>query len=146
LDGERLAATGERFGEMAMRRVLVPATFCLLAVALAGAVGYLPTRRLASDGGTVAALAGCVTGLLANWLGLGVFALTASSDGRGFAQAVLLGTMVRFVAVLGLSVAVAFSGLFSKAPLLIWIGLSYLVALATETVWLVRLDKRLSRE
>ena len=44
---------------------------------------------------------------------------------------------VRFAAVLLLALAAALSGWFERGPLLIWVAISYLVALFVETLWLV---------
>jgi hypothetical protein len=40
--------------------------------------------------------------------------------------------------VLVLAMAAALSGRFELAPLLIWVAISYLVALFVETLWLVQ--------
>jgi hypothetical protein len=120
------------------RRLIAPAGVGLAVVILVAAAGYVPTRRLAGDPGPTAMLAGCAVGLLANWIGLLVLGATDFGEPRDLHQAVLLSTGVRFLAVLGLGLIVALSGWVSKAPLLIWIGISYVIVLAVETVWLVR--------
>jgi hypothetical protein len=127
------------------RRLIAPAGVGLAIVILVAAAGYVPTRRLAGEPGLTAMLTGCAVGLLANWIGLLVLGATDSGEPRDFLQAVLLSTGIRFLAVLGLGLIVALSGWVSKTPLLIWTGVSYVIALATETVWLVRWGRSTAR-
>jgi len=104
------------------------------AAALLAAVGWLPTRNLAGDGGTVALVAACVVCWLGSALG-GVPVLlgeTAAAATRA-PVAVAFGSMlVRFVAVLGLAMAGALSGLVAVRPFLVWTGIGYLALLVVD--------------
>ena len=109
-----------------------------VAVAAVAALGYYPTLRLAGGAGRGALLAGCLVGLAANWLGLVSLRWTRFDDPSRRAAAVLTAMAVRFVVVLLLAVAAALSGRFELGPLLVWVVISYLVALFVETLWLVQ--------
>jgi hypothetical protein len=112
-----------------------------LAVAAAGGLGYYPTLRLAGDQARSPMLAGCVIGLVANWLGLASLHLASFHDSARRPIAVLTAIAVRFGAVLLLALAAALSGWFEPAPLLIWVATSHLVALFVETLWLVHAQR-----
>lgn len=125
--------------------------FLALAAAVAvlvAAVGWLPTRRLAGAEGLTALLVACALCWLASALG-GVPILLAARErpeetggpGRspGNALSAVLGaSLVRFVAVVGLAVAVVLSGLVAPAPLLLWTALGYLALLAVDTRYALR--------
>lgn len=121
---------------------LVPLGGTLLAVAVAAGLGYYPTVRLAGEQAGSALLAGALVGLLANWMGLVSLHLASSDDPASRPTAVLTATAVRFAVVLVLTLAAALGGWFQRGPLLIWIGVSYLVALFVETLWLVRAQRK----
>jgi hypothetical protein len=108
-----------------------------LAVAAAAGLGYYPTLRLAGVQARSPMLAGCLVGLIANWLGLASLHLASFNDPARRPTAVLTAMAVRFAAVLLLALAAALSGWFERGPLLIWVAISYLVALFVETLWLV---------
>lgn len=109
-----------------------------LAVALAGAVGYYPTVRLAGADASLSLLAGCLIGLTANLFGLVVLRLIGLRKGPQRMTATLSAMGVRFTVVLGLGVAAAVTGWFQPAPLLIWVATSHVLALLVETVWFVQ--------
>jgi len=94
-------------------------------------VGYAPTRTLAGRGAVPAMLAGCIIGLVASTLG-GVPILLARRQGR-VETAVLAGMAVRFATACALALAAALSGWLERGPLLVWVGLSYLVLLVVDT-------------
>jgi hypothetical protein len=101
-------------------------------VAALCAVGYLPTRRLAGEGGVGAMAAGCgislVAAALAGWLLTSLTAETAEARmQRGF-----LAMVVRLAVVTVLGVAAALSGEFARAPLLFWMATAYVVLLPLE--------------
>lgn len=127
--------------------------FLALAAAVAvlvAVVGWLPTRRLAGAEGLTALLVACALCWLASALG-GVPILLAAREraeengGPGPGRppgnplsAVLGASLVRFVAVVGLAVAVVLSGLVAPAPLLLWTALGYLALLAVDTRYALR--------
>jgi CDP-diglyceride synthetase len=112
----------------------------IVTVTVVGLLGYYPTVRLSGDEARAALIAGCVVGLVANWIGAIPLWTAAPGDPRRRATAILMGTAVRFGAVLVLGLAAAFSGIFKNSALLIWVALSYLVVLFIDTLWLVRSD------
>jgi hypothetical protein len=99
---------------------------------IALALGFLPTRRLAGDGGPPAMLAGCAIGVLASWLGAVPVAL-AGAGGKKGAPPILAAMALRFVVVLALALPAALSGRLARGPLLVWVAISYIVLLAVDT-------------
>jgi len=96
------------------------------------AVGYVPTRRLAGEGGVGAMAAGCgislVSAALAGWLLTTVPAETPEARmKRSF-----LAMVVRLAVVTVLGLAAALSGVFVRAPLLFWMAAAYIVLLPLE--------------
>jgi hypothetical protein len=114
-------------------------------VALAFAVGYLPTRAWVDGVARRAMLAGCAIGLLASWLGAIPVALAAARGSGG--QQVVFGAMaLRLLVVLALVLPAAVSGWFARGPLLVWVAVSYTVLLAVDTRYaLVALKEGLSK-
>jgi len=115
--------------------------FVALAVVLcAGAmlIGYWPTVRLGGHEAVYGMFAGCGISLAASLLG----AIPILAARRGLSttilQAVLLSTLVRFIVVMMLALSAALSGWFERAPLLVWVALSYLVLLVADTLFAVR--------
>jgi hypothetical protein len=99
-----------------------------------GAAGWLPTRRLAGTGALGAGAAGCGISLLsaamAGWL---IVAMPADSP-QARMQRAFLAMGIRVVAVLVLGVAAALSGMFQRAPLLIWLVIAYAGLLPLEVM------------
>jgi hypothetical protein len=102
-------------------------------VSLAFAAGYLPTRAWVGGLARRAMLAGCAIGLLASWLGAIPVALAAARGSNGGQQVVFGAMALRLLVVLALVLPAAFSGWFARAPLLVWIAVSYVVLLAVDT-------------
>jgi len=116
-----------RFGAMA-----VGVTAVMLAI------GYFPTRRLGGTDAVVAMLAACGISMVASVIGALPIAAAARAPGGQVVQAVLLSTGVRLMVVLVLALSVALSGWFERTPLLVWVGISYLFLLVTDTIYAVR--------
>lgn len=121
-----------------LQRFVAPIVAGLVGMLLAAAAGVLPTLRLAGNEGVVALAIGCVVGLGANWIGLFAFAVLWSSDKRNWATAMLTSTGVRFGVAVSLGLGLAVTHLVAPMPFLIWVGLSYIVALMAEVIYLVR--------
>jgi len=103
---------------------------------VAALLGWLPTRRLGGEGAIPAMLAGCAVSVLASALGGVPIALTRGAGPAAPAarmQALLMAMAVRFGAVAVLALAAALSGLFPRAPLLIWVAVSYAAQLVVDT-------------
>jgi hypothetical protein len=102
------------------------------AVAVAIALGYLPTRRLAGGAGLAAMLAGCAIGIVGSAVGAIPVAVAAARGSRG-ATAPLAAMALRFAVALALVLPAALSGLLATVPLLVWVAISYMVLLAVDT-------------
>jgi hypothetical protein len=115
----------------------------LTCAVIAGAafLGYLPTARLAGGeaaGVLPAMLAGCLVGFTAGALGaLPIARAGASPDAK--LQAGLLSMGLRFGGVLALGLAAFLSGRFARGPLLVWIGISYVLQLVVESRYAARM-------
>ena len=127
-------------------QLLKPAGLGVLVVVLVAAVGYVPTSRMSGGEGVIGMFVGCGIGLVSNWIGLAATAGSFRGDPTRRPLAVLLGTTIRFLAVLVFAVAGALSGMFSATPLFVWIAISYLTVLFVDTVWLVQQSSRSSAE
>ena len=111
------------------------ARFLSVAVAIViglGAVGWLPTRRLAGDGAVAAMVVGCgislLSAALAGWLLIAVNVDTPEARmQRGF-----LAMVVRLAVVAVLGLAAALSGEVARQPLLFWIATTYVALLPLE--------------
>jgi len=111
------------------------ARFLGLAVAIVvalGAVGVLPTRRLAGPEAVAAMIAGCAISLVSAALA-GLLLVTVSGDTpdarmkRSF-----LAMVVRLAVVVVLGMAAALGGVFAPQPLLFWIATGYVALLPLE--------------
>lgn len=107
---------------------------------VAALLGWLPTRRLGGEEAIPAMLAGCAVSLLASALGGVPIALARGASQANRMQALLMAMAVRFAVVVVLALAAVLSGLFLRAPLLIWVAISYAVQLAVETRYALTQD------
>jgi hypothetical protein len=101
-------------------------------------VGYRPTMRLGGHGAVYGMLAGCGISFAASMLGAIPLVATRRESSTTVLQAVLMSTLVRFLVVMMLALAAALSGWFERAPLLIWVAVSYLLLLVADTLYAVR--------
>ena len=111
----------------------------LVVTAVLIAVGYVPTRRIAGPEGLSAMLAGCLVSMIGSAIGAVPIVLALRGPARSVPQAILLSTALRFLVVLTLALAAALSGWFDRSPLLVWVAISYLALLATDTIYAVRI-------
>ncbi len=111
------------------------------AVGALAALGYWPTTRIAGEQAVGAMLAGCAVSWFAGLLGAlpVVFAgAPASGAGKASPMVALGATVVRLmVAALG-GLVLALVGAFPKAPLLLWLGISYVALLPLESWFALR--------
>ncbi len=126
----------------ALLRVLL---LCLLIGLIAVTIGYAPTRNAAGQAGVVAMLVGVGIALLGALAGLTPAILAMSHDGPARLLGALQGMALRMLVTLALGGAAAASGVFVVKPLLIWIGLAYLLFLTVDTIVLARLSNRRRR-
>ena len=104
----------------------------LAVVVLLGAIGVVPTRRLAGPDAVAAMIAGCAIGLVSAALaGLLLIALAAPTPDAKMRRS-FLAMVVRLAVVVVLGAAAALSGMFARSPLLFWIGTAYVALLPLE--------------
>jgi len=106
------------------------------AVVLAG-LGWIPTARLVGEGGVWSLLAGIGTGLAAGLLGAVLTSRAVLQGGFEAPKWILLGTAVRFLAVLMLVVPITFSGMVERKAYVVWVAVTYLVLLLVDTLMAV---------
>jgi hypothetical protein len=111
----------------------------LVIVGVIVALGYLPTKRMGGPGAVTAMLAGCAISFVASIVGSIPIVAASRGPKRQMPTAVMLSTALRFLVVLVLALSAALSGWFERAPLLIWVAISYILLLAADTVFAVRL-------
>jgi hypothetical protein len=110
--------------------------FLAWAVVVAAAVallGWLPTLRLGGDGAVRAMLAGCAVSVVASAVGAIPVALSRGAAPTVRMQAFLMAMGLRFGVVVILGLATVLSGLFDRAPFLIWVAVSYAAQLVVDT-------------
>ena len=97
-----------------------------------GALGFVPTRRLAGEHSLPAMAVGCVISLaaaaLAGWLLVAVEAATPEARMQRAAMAMV----VRLAVAVVLGLAAALSGELAQMPLLFWLATTYVVLLPLE--------------
>jgi len=123
------------------RRWLVLASAATAAVALASAIGILPTLRLAGQPGVEAMTAAAIAVWLASAVGAVPAAMASASQPQGILTAVQTGTLLRFILTLAAAAALVFGTSLPRTTLVLWMALDYLAALATTTsmeLWLLR--------
>ncbi len=109
------------------------------ATALAvGLLGYMPTVAVAGRDTLPGMVAGIAVSLVAGILGAIPVGLAVSRTPQKAPQAVMLSTALRFAVVLALAAALILSGRVDRVVAAVWIGISYLVMLAVDTVFAVR--------
>ena len=129
---------------MMLHRFARLATAGLVPLALAVVAGGFITHQVAGGPGLKAMLAGCLVGLVGNWLGMLPAVMTPDLSSREGGLAALMGTGVRFLAALVLTPVLALSGWVAVTPFVIWVAISYLAILLGETVmlvWLTQADR-----
>lgn len=104
-------------------------------------LGYLPTIRLSGKDSVTEMVAGCCISFVASVIGMIPVWLAQRNPSGNVAMAVLASTVVRFFVALVLSLVVALSGLLSTTPLLLWVAISYMVLLLTDTIYAVQISK-----
>jgi hypothetical protein len=104
----------------------------LLVAGLLALAGWVPTRRLAGEGGIAAMLTGIGASLGVSLAAM-VPLLRVAPDGRS--RALLLSTLLRFVGALVCALVVVLGGWVLRGPFLLWLGLSYLVLLVADSAF-----------
>lgn len=115
-------------------------------LAISGALGTLPTYRLAGGEGLYALAAAAGAVWLAGAAGAVPVAMTQPADGRGVLTAVQLSMVVRFFVALAAAAALALGSPLPRATLFLWIAIHYLAALAVTVVVELKLLRTRSSE
>ena len=102
------------------------------------AIGYVPTKRVGGSEAVPAMLAGCAISLFGSLTGAVPIAVAWRGGGRNVLKTVLLAMVLRFLVVLVLALSAALSGWFDRAPLLVWVAISYVLLLSVDTAYAVR--------
>ncbi|MCH9650709.1 MAG: hypothetical protein K0U98_20935 [Deltaproteobacteria bacterium] len=100
-------------------------------------IGALPTERLVGRQAFGAMVAGCCASLLASVIGALPVLLASAKTQRPIVVA--FGAMaLRLAVIVGLGLVLLLSGGFPRGPLLMWIGISYVVLLPLDTRFVMR--------
>ena len=89
--------------------------------------------------------AGCGIALAGGWIGI-VPVLLVKGSGQQVLNAMTASAALRLAVTLMLSLAAALSELFDRRALLTWVGVSYVVLLVVETIFVVRMARAPSRQ
>jgi hypothetical protein len=116
------------------------------AAALLALVGYWPTAAQAGSAGVTAMLVGIGICLIGGWAGSLPTVAYLPRPPRDHANGILIGLAARFAVTLGLAIGAWLTGMFPKAPLLLWVGIAQLAILAVDVPGLVVLLKRAAKE
>ena len=109
----------------------------LTAVGIA-VLGYFPTVQIAGPAAVPGMLVAIGASLLAGLLGAAPISLAMAKAPDKTPQAVLASTALRFVVILALAAALILCGWFDRLVVGVWIGISYMILLAVDTMFVVR--------
>jgi len=104
----------------------------VLIVAALGAIGFVPTQRLAGEAGPAAMFAGCVIGLMSAAMAGVLLTLVPVETPEARLRRSFLAMVVRLAVAVVLGLAAVLSGEFARQPLLFWIGAAYVALLPLE--------------
>jgi hypothetical protein len=100
-------------------------------------VGWPATYRWGGSAAVVAMMAGCCVSFLASALGAVPLVQADRRPGGNAARAILTSMLVRFAAALAGGLALAVGSTLERAPLLIWLAISYLALLVADVRYAV---------
>ena len=104
----------------------------VVVVAVLAGIGFVPTRRLAGENAVPSMFAGCAIGLIsAVCAGLLLVAVGADTPEARMKRS-FLAMVIRLAIIVALAAATVLSGMFSTAPLLLWMGIAYMALLPLE--------------
>lgn len=106
---------------------LAVATVCVV-----GALGYLPTRRMAGDDAIPAMAAGCAIGLVSAALAGALLVAVGAETPNAKMQRAFLAMAIRLAVVVVLGAAATLSGVLHRMPLLFWLATTYVLLLPLE--------------
>lgn len=96
-------------------------------------IGYFPTSRLAGEAGLVAMLVGSLLSLIGSLVGIVPFVWFRNRPPGDFVAKAMGAIALRLSVIIALALAVALSGFFANAPLLIWVAISHAGLLVVDT-------------
>lgn len=102
-------------------------------LALLWVIGYFPTLRLAGESGPIAMVAGSFLSLVGSVVGTMPFVWFRDRQQGDFVARAMGAIALRLSVVIVLALAVALSGFFANAPLLIWVAISHAGLLVADT-------------
>lgn len=137
-----MPVAGAGFLRSYVRFVALAAVSAVVIIAL----GYLPTVRLAGRDAVSAMLAGCGASWLASCVGAIPVARAQAQRSTQTGLAIMASTTLRFLTVLFAVVVLILSGWQNPKVLALWVGISYLLMLAVDTVFAVNIMKRVKVE
>ena len=108
-------------------------------MAIAIAVGIVPTRRFAGDESVPGMLAGCAVGWVAAAMAAGLLVTAAGTTPEARMQRAFLAMIVRLAVVVVLGAAGVFSGQVARAPFLLWLAFTYVAMLPLEVMLAVEM-------
>ena len=111
----------------------------LLALAIGVGGGWWPTLVLAGSAGVRGMLVAASISLFGLAAGLAILARRAQAGRGKLAMTFLMTAPVRMFVTLGGATLAWWIGRLDPAPLLVWVGIFYLLLLAAEVGWLFRL-------
>jgi hypothetical protein len=103
-------------------------------VAVAIAVGIVPTRRLAGDESVPGMVAGCAISLVAAAMAGGLLVAAGGATPEARMQRAFLAMIVRLAVVVVLGAAGVASGEVARAPFLLWLAFTYMALLPLEVM------------
>ncbi len=99
---------------------------------LVGAIGWVPTRRLAGEEGPAAMMTGCAIGLVSAMLAGALLVAVDARTPEARMRRAMFAMFARLGVVILLGAAAALSGEFARTPLLFWMAVSYMALLPLE--------------
>lgn len=129
------------------RAAVVALGWPLVVVMALGAIGFLPTRRLAGATGVEAMMAalGVVLGAVYATLLPAMRRMTAAADPAARFKAAFRAGLERMVITLAVAGAIAWRVRLDVRSFLVWVAISYVVTIKVETLILIRWSRRLEK-
>ncbi len=137
MTGQVMPVAGARFLRSYVRFVALAAASAVVIIAL----GYLPTVRLAGRDAVWALAAGCGASWLASCVGAIPVARAQAQRSTQPGMAIMASTTLRFLTALLVVAVLILSGWQHPKVLAVWVGISYLLMLAVDTVFAVKIMK-----
>lgn len=122
------------------------AVLSIIAGAVLAGLGYWPTVNLAGPQALPAMVAGIAVALVGVLIGVSIPVWSIHTAPAKRHNAILIGMTARMLATILIGSAVALSGGVAVKPLLLWVAIAYLMFLAIDTIGVVWLYQRCTRD